>query len=182
MSTRKFCLAILSSEDATGYEIRKTAQEGHFNHFIEASYGSIYPCLAKMEREGLVTWKEEVTSGKPSRKLYSITRDGRHAFLKELYHTPVEDIFRSPFLLLSLYCKWVEKEFISTAIDRRIEHLTHKIQCLKEQLEGCDDPASSWTMEYGVTTLSASLEFLKTNRSRLEEIAGACLPSSQAAE
>ncbi len=161
MSTRKFCLAILSSGDATGYEIRKTAQEGRFSHFVEASYGSIYPSLAKMEQDGLVTWREEASSGKPSRKIYSITPVGREAFLQELHETPVEDLFRSPFLLLALYCRWVGTEFISKEIDRRIEHLELQVAGLKHELEISTDPAALWTLEYGITAYSASLNFFK---------------------
>lgn len=182
MSTRKFCLAILSSGDATGYEIRKTAQEGHFSHFIEASYGSIYPSLAKMEQEGLVTWREETSSGKPSRKIYSITQAGRDAFVQELTATPVEDLFRSPFLLLALYSRWVGGEFISREIDRRIEHLELKIGGMKHEVELCEDPASAWTLGYGITTLSASLDYLKMNRSKLERIASERVSHAQAAE
>ncbi|KZK86588.1 Transcriptional regulator PadR-like family protein [Pseudovibrio sp. Ad46] len=182
MSTRKFCLAILSSGDATGYEIRKTAQEGHFSHFIEASYGSIYPSLAKMEQDGLVTWREEISPGKPSRKIYSITQAGRDAFVQELSETPVEDLFRSPFLLLALYSRWVGGEFISKEIDRRIEHLELKIGGMTHELEICEDPASAWTLEYGITTLSASLNYMKMNRSKLERIASERVSHAQAAE
>ncbi len=182
MSTRKFCLAILSSGDATGYEIRKAAQEGHFSHFIEASYGSIYPSLAKMEQEGLVTWREELSSGKPSRKIYSITQLGRDAFLKELFETPVEDLFRSSFLLLALYSRWVGPEFISKEIDRRMEHLELKIAGLQHELEITKDPASAWTLEYGITAYNASLNYLKMNRSKLERIASEPVSHAQAAE
>ena len=55
MSVRTLCLAILNFGDATGYEIRKLSTEGKFRYFIEASFGSIYPTLARLEAEGLVT-------------------------------------------------------------------------------------------------------------------------------
>ncbi len=182
MSTRKFCLAILSNGEATGYEIRKAAQEGQYSHFIEAGYGSIYPSLAKMEQEGLVVFREETSVGKPSRKIYSMTPAGRSAFVQELKETPVEDLFRSPFLLLALNSRWVGSDFISKEIDRREEHLEQKIEGMRHQLELCCDPASAWTLEYGITTLSASLSYLKTNRSKLEQIAGECNAPVLAAE
>ncbi len=182
MSKRKFCLAILSSRDATGYDIRKIAQGGHFSNFIDASYGSIYPSLAKMEREGLVTLREEISSGKPARKIYSITQAGRDAFVQELHETPVEDLFRSPFLLLALYSRWVGGEFISREIDRRIEHLELKIRGLNHELTICHDPASAWTLEYGMFMLNASLNYLKMNRSKLERIASKRVSHAQAAE
>lgn len=182
MSTRKFCLAILSNGEATGYEIRKIAQEGRFSHFIDASYGSIYPGLAKLETEGLVTWREESTAGKPTRKVYSITEAGREEFVKELRETPVEDFFRSSFLLLAHYCQWVGEDFIKDEIDRRIEHIQTQLNDLKELRQEVDESGSLWTIDYGIAMETASLEYLTTNRSRLEAIAREPVQHRQAAE
>lgn len=81
MSVRSLCLAILSFGDATGYEIRKESTEGRFSYFDDASFGSIYPALARLEAEGLVTVREEPQAGKPARKVYSITEAGRKVFI-----------------------------------------------------------------------------------------------------
>ena len=43
MNVRTLCLGVLSAGEASGYEIKKEIEEGLFSHFIEASYGSIYP-------------------------------------------------------------------------------------------------------------------------------------------
>jgi PadR family transcriptional regulator AphA len=43
MNVRTLCLGILAQHDASGYEIKKAVEEGLFAHFIDASYGSIYP-------------------------------------------------------------------------------------------------------------------------------------------
>ena len=50
--THTLCLGILRFGDATGYEIKKMVEEDMFNHFIEASYGSIYPALTRMSQDG----------------------------------------------------------------------------------------------------------------------------------
>ena len=80
MNVRTLCLAILYFGDATGYEIRKLSTEGKYSYFVEASYGAIYPALAKLEKDGLVTCRIEAVEGKPSRKVYSITDAGRNEF------------------------------------------------------------------------------------------------------
>ncbi|MEE9590251.1 MAG: PadR family transcriptional regulator, partial [Hyphomicrobiaceae bacterium] len=93
MNVRTLCLGILYFGEATGYEIRKTASEGGFSHFIEANYGSIYPALTKLTQDELVTMREEVVSGKPSRKVYALTDQGREA-LKAALNEPLRaDIF-----------------------------------------------------------------------------------------
>ncbi|MEO1142750.1 MAG: helix-turn-helix transcriptional regulator, partial [Pseudomonadota bacterium] len=54
MNTQSLILAILNFEDASGYEIKKESSEGAFSYFVDISYGSIYPTLAKLEADGLV--------------------------------------------------------------------------------------------------------------------------------
>ena len=67
MNVKTLCLAILYDENATGYEIRKLSVEGEYAYFVEASFGSIYPALAKLEEEGLVTSQVELQDGKPAK-------------------------------------------------------------------------------------------------------------------
>ena len=63
MNVRTLCLGILSVGEASGYEIKKEIEEGLFSHFIDASFGSIYPALTQLNAEGLVTLRaEEQTS------------------------------------------------------------------------------------------------------------------------
>ena len=45
MNVKTLCLSILYEGEATGYEIRRLCVEGECSYFIEASFGSIYPCL-----------------------------------------------------------------------------------------------------------------------------------------
>ena len=74
MNVRTLCLGILSLHEATGYEIRKMVEEGTFSHFIDASYGSIYPALAQLLKEGLVSVRTETAETvRPPRKVYTIT-------------------------------------------------------------------------------------------------------------
>ncbi|MTI16718.1 PadR family transcriptional regulator [Rhodobacteraceae bacterium RKSG542] len=182
MSTRKFCLAVLFCHDATGYEIRRIAGEGRFAFITEAGYGSIYPCLSKLESEGLVTVSEEFAPSKPPKKIYSITNIGKEAFVNELMELPAHDTFRSPFLLVSLFAQYLDADFIARAIDAREAYLRDKLSELRAQATECCNPASQWTMEYGITTLTASLEYLQKHRSRLEEIAREASSQPQAAE
>lgn len=73
MNVRTICLSILYEGESTGYEIRKLSIEGEYSYFVDASYGSIYPALAKLEQDGLVTSRVEAQAGKPAKKIYAIT-------------------------------------------------------------------------------------------------------------
>ena len=85
MNVRTICLAILYDGEATGYEIRKLSVEGEYSYFVDASFGSIYPALARLEAESLVTSRVEQQDGRPAKKIYSITAAGRTAFIASLF-------------------------------------------------------------------------------------------------
>ena len=95
MNTQSLILAILNFEDASGYEIKKESSEGAFSYFVDISYGSIYPTLAKLEADGLVEGRSEAQSGKPDKKVYSITDKGREEFISTLSVAPQKDKFKS---------------------------------------------------------------------------------------
>ncbi|MFN4010455.1 MAG: PadR family transcriptional regulator [Pannonibacter sp.] len=173
MSVRRLCLAILNFGDATGYEIRKASTEGEFSYFEEAGFGSIYPTLAKLEAEGLVTVRHEPQEGKPARKVYSITDTGR-AELKALLSEPLaEDTFRSPFLLVAMCADLVGTAVVRRAVDRQMDQIRAEISQLREMTQKCDHPATRWTINCGLTCMEQNLKFLEMNRSELEQIAEA---------
>ena len=84
MNTQSLILAILNFQDATGYEIKKQSTEGPFSYFVDVSYGTIYPTLSRLEKEGLVTCRSQAQEGKPDKKVYTITPAGRQMFLDAL--------------------------------------------------------------------------------------------------
>jgi len=171
MNIRTLCLAILHEGDATGYEIKKLSVEGKYRYFAEASFGSIYPTLARLEQDGLVTLREETQPGKPPRKIYSITTAGRSALVEALSETPPPDVFRSSFLLVALCAGLLERRTVVAAVEARIGHLRNDIAHLEELLRSTNDPATHWAASYGVACMTRSREYLAEHRHGIEAIA-----------
>ncbi|MFD1694552.1 PadR family transcriptional regulator [Roseibium aestuarii] len=172
MSVRSLCLAILSFGEATGYEIRKESTSGRFSYFDDASYGSIYPTLAKLEREGLVSLREEPQRGKPTRKIYAITEAGRAALVEELREPPEPDRFRSPFLLTALCAENLDRDTLSMAIARRRQHLNDELAILQAHDGDCDHGPSRWTRAFGIACMEFSLAYLAQHGDELLAMAG----------
>ena len=55
MDAKTLCLGALQFGDASGYEIKKMFEDGLLGHLHEASFGSIYPALTRLEEDGLAT-------------------------------------------------------------------------------------------------------------------------------
>ena len=77
MDVRTICLGILTRGDATGYEIKKLFEEDGYQHFVEASFGSIYPALSRLTEQGYVSVREESQEKRPDRKVYVLTAAGQ---------------------------------------------------------------------------------------------------------
>ena len=171
MNVRTLCLAILNIRNATGYEIKKLCLEGEFQHFAEVSFGSIYPALSKLEAEGLVSCHKQTQDGKPNRKNYSITTAGKAEFIKLINVLPKPDKFKSEFLLLSLNAQIAECQLLEEAISAQICQYEGEYEMIEKLIEGCDQPALVWTVNYGKATLAAKIKYLKNNRQQLLDLA-----------
>lgn len=181
MNIRTLCLAILYFGDATGYEIKKESTDGKFSHFVDASFGSIYPALARLEADGKVTVREESQPGKPARKIYSITASGREEFRAALEETATPDLFRSPFLLIACCARLAGEERVRRAIDEHISQIREQLAHLNAIFVDKDMDAASWAVDYGRHCMNQKLAYLEANRARLEAIAasGGVEPDAQ---
>jgi DNA-binding PadR family transcriptional regulator len=151
MNVRTVCLSILYEGEATGYEIRRLTVEGECSYFVEASFGSIYPALAKMEAEGLVTSRIEPQDGKPARKIYAITEAGRRAFVASLHEPLGEEVFRSPFLLFARYAHLLPASLVESRLAEQLDSVREK----RRQLENVRDkgnltPGDAWVLRHGL--------------------------------
>jgi DNA-binding PadR family transcriptional regulator len=81
-------LGVLARESSSGYEVAQMmrAPVGFFWH---ARHSQIYPELASLEAQGLVTFEVVEQSDRPAKKVYSLTDTGRAA-LREWVTSPLD--------------------------------------------------------------------------------------------
>lgn len=182
MNVRTLCLSILYNGEASGYDIRRMSTEEEFAYFVEASFGSIYPALAKLEDEGLVSSRTEQQDGKPARKVYSITEAGRRAFAEQLAEPLGEDMFRSPFLLFARFVHILPRDLVEQRCE---EFLARSVDSLKQLNDaGCKyegNPADKWVVDYGRAVLEVAEQHFRTHMHDLITMARA-EPRKDAAE
>ena len=172
MNVRTLCLAILTSGDATGYEIRKLVADGHFGHFVDASYGSIYPALARLHAERLCDVHNEEQDGRPTRKVYSINEKGRAAFAEMLSRPAQPDVFKSEFLLLAMFAQFMSVADVERAIDAQVRRLVDDLEMIDRARASVDLAGADWVAEYGRTCLQTQLDFIYERREALVAAAG----------
>jgi DNA-binding PadR family transcriptional regulator len=174
MNVRTICLAILAHGEATGYDLKKSWQEGPFAYLGGASYGSIYPALARLQRDGLIESREEIQQGKPVRRVYSLTNAGREAFVAEMSGTPEPDEFRSHFGVIALCTPFLERSVVARVIDERLRQQRDNIAMLEKAQKG--GTAVGWLLDWGLTQYKNEVAFIEASRGRLEALAGTGRP------
>jgi DNA-binding PadR family transcriptional regulator len=183
MNVRTVCLSILYGGDATGYEIRRLCVEGECSYFVEASFGSIYPALAKLEDDGLVSSHVEQQDGKPSKKIYSITEAGRAAFTQALLEPLGEEVFRSPFLLFARFAHLLPADLVETRLNEQLQRTIDKKKLLNDVLcEGTVSASDKWVVDYGLSIMEVAERHMRNHMTDLITLARAEPAKKDAAE
>lgn len=166
MDAKTLCLAILSLDDASGYEIRKQVEEGPFQYFQKASYGSIYPALGRLHEQGLVGVREQVQDGRPAKKIYSLTPEGRRVLAEALSLPADADSYRSDFLTQMFFSHLLPPSLIAAHIDSRIDFYRNHLAGMDHDC-GCAAPGPRFAHGFGKAVYGAALAYLEANRDRL---------------
>lgn len=172
MNVRTLCLGVLSAGEASGYEIKKEIEEGLFSHFIEASFGSIYPALTQLAGEGLVTVRAEEQAGKPDKKVYAITPKGRDALARSITVVPGRDKYKSEFLFQMLLQQYLTPQAMLAAIDKQLTDLNADLvriqdcNCAEEPHAG-----ARFVADYGTAVLTAAVHVLTQKKAELLRVA-----------
>lgn len=119
MALKYALLSCLNESSATGYELTQKLKE-RMGNVWNSSHQQTYQELSKLVVERCVTFEEVPQSGKPDRKVYSITEQGRDV-LAEWVNTPTRrPKVRDP-LLLKLFAGelWEEANLVEEVCTHR---------------------------------------------------------------
>jgi DNA-binding PadR family transcriptional regulator len=163
MDTKTLCLGVMSLGAASGYEIKKAFEEDGLNHIYHTSYGSIYPALTALTKEGLAECAEMAQEKRPDKKVYSITEAGRAALLKALSAPPADDKFRSDFLFIMFFAHLLPPEHVARLIDQRIAQYEDHLAKMESSDCVCSQ-GDTFVHGMGLAIYRSAVEYLKSHR------------------
>lgn len=176
VSLRAAILGFLSLEPTSGYSLQKRF-EGSVGSFWSATQSQIYRELHTLEREELVSVKVKQGDGKPDRKVYSLTREGRDA-LRAWLREPLEpQKLRHPLLLKFVFAA----EVPAAELDALLAGYERRLRATREEYQGrVTSPAIFslarsrreallWqlSIEHGLSWCDAELTWTRRARKRL---------------
>ena len=176
MDVATLCLAVLAHGPASGYEIKKELEGGAYAHFFRASFGSIYPALARLAQEGFVTGREQEQAKRPDKKVYRLTPAGRRELSRRLQAPIGPDYIRSEFLLVLFHAELLPARHRRALIEERIRRLQ---ACIAQMSVGGEAACNryqgagpAFVHGYGLAIYKAELDYLESQR-RFFDLPGA---------
>ena len=171
MDVKDLCLGALTYGEATGYDIKKFF-ETSFSHCFLAGYGSIYPALAELTAEKLVTARTVPGQGGPSRKLYRLTEAGHKAFLASLKDTMPQHKVKSEFLVLMHFAEHLPPARLDAILDERLEDIARQLKLIRAFESSASAPRAAgarFVYGFGKAMMTAASDYINAHRAGLHK-------------
>lgn len=172
MDVKDLCLGALTHGDATGYDLKKFF-ENTFSHCFLAGYGSIYPALAELTEEKLVSAKTVPGQAGPSRKVYHLTEAGRKTFLARLEATEPQHKVKSEFLVIMHFAHLLPPKRLDAVLDQHLKELEQKLSLIEAYESGEDGAGTAspsgarFVCGFGKAMVGAARDYIRNHRHEL---------------
>lgn len=178
MSLKYAILGFLSHQPMTGYELKK-AFDRSIRHFWPANQSQIYRTLADLTGDGLVDMEVIEREERLDMKIYHVTPAGREELVRWLSTPlPIQD-YREPFLIQVYFGNQIPDEKLIAVLEHERNELEGLLALYKslygryqQQLKSQPDSRALFlsvsTLEYGIASNQAALEWLKSLIERVQ--------------
>jgi PadR family transcriptional regulator AphA len=170
VSFRHLILGLLTQQPMTGYDIRRVLQS--LGWLVgNPSFGSLYPTLHALLKDGLVTVAVTPRQEKPSRKVYSITDAGKQELQEWIDHSVVSNASLKAFVMrLILADNYARPGLVAHLQQRHVQVTEH--HAALEQAARTLDECTNWqrlALDYGLALATAELAWLNSTLNRLSQ-------------
>lgn len=131
MSLAHAILGLLQLRPMTGYELKVEGFDVTIAHFWHADQAQIYRTLDKLADEGLVSSQVEIQTGRPNRKIYSVTEAGRAALTRWLHEPQPLPVQRQSFLIQLFFADLLADADILVMLQQQLD--LHREQLARYQ-------------------------------------------------
>jgi DNA-binding PadR family transcriptional regulator len=156
-------LSLLSKQPTHGYDLLQSYESLFSSVLSPLNAGQIYTTLSRLERDGLVQKYPVVQEGKPDKRIYELTEEGRQV-LEEWFAHPLA----GPRIKDNFYLKLISSQMSNLAepqkiIDNQRQYYLqsmHDLNNLALQAGISDDPTKLLLVQGAILHLKADLEWL----------------------
>jgi len=182
-------LGFIEYQPMTGYDLKKYFDVS-VKHFWSATQSHIYKALDGLEKKGWAEARVIPQEGKPNRKEYQITAEGRSELRRWLLTPlPMEPV-RDANLIKIFFSHFSSNEEIAALLDVRIKEIKEHLHLLKTSVQiGLDENAKRigvervrqlWqiTLDYGIAHYEFELSWHEKTLKRVRSLPPLMPPKS----
>jgi DNA-binding PadR family transcriptional regulator len=156
-------LGLLKQQPMHGYQLSRELGES-LGGFWRVSYGSLYPTLRRLERDGLVAPVPGQPTGGRRKTVYGITDEGERAFLELLQEAPGDTSTEDArFRVRLAFFRYLPPETRVRLLERRRAALTERLASFDAAIEAGRPEADDYrlaVMEHGRAATEADIDWL----------------------
>ncbi|MCX6093752.1 MAG: PadR family transcriptional regulator [Candidatus Bipolaricaulota bacterium] len=165
-------LGFLIEAPRHGYDLRRDLVEG-LGELWHVALSQLYSVLHRLVEEGWAEVEVEPQEDRPSRQMYSVTKDGRRAFWQWAC-SPVahpRDL-RVVFLAKVYFLRKLRPEEVGSLIDAQKSKLSEALASLEKQgaVASNDAALGAAACSFRVAQMESALRWLEESRSLLETV------------
>jgi DNA-binding PadR family transcriptional regulator len=167
-------LGLLSHEPLAGYDIKKRI-DSSIRFFWKGSFGSIYPALNTMEKDGLII-KKESTEASRGKIVYSISDLGTNVLIEWLKNSQAKNELKYETLLKLFFGGVVDKRITISSIEAFENNVKQELELLRryqdnlsKDLNNQDHIYYYLTVLFGVETYEGYLRWCNMAKEMLQD-------------
>jgi DNA-binding PadR family transcriptional regulator len=154
-------LGLLKERSMHGYQLKKRLSES-LGPFWPVSYGSLYPALKRLQRQGSVENVFPRAEVGRRKNVYRITEDGERLFA-QMVESPDPGTDDNSFRVRLTFFRHLKPETRIGVMERRRAILTERLKDLKERFVAYREAVDSYTlslMRHGMDTTEHDIRWL----------------------
>jgi len=155
-------LGLLKERSMHGYQLSKRLTDT-LGGFWRVSYGSLYPSLRRLEREGAVEKVFDEQAVGRRKNVYRITEKGERLFLDLLQETGTESAEENRFRVRLAFFKYLAPDTRIRLLERRRAYLEERLSAIKDTLRARRERYDAYTlslMEHGQVSTEQDIAWL----------------------
>lgn len=166
---RHAILGLLSIEPQSGYDLGRAFARS-VGHFWHADQSQIYRTLDQMDSQGIITTETIVQSGRPDRRVHSLTSIGRDELDAWLRSAQEEERPKEPFLARLFFAGSLGVDGVTRLLAERecvVAATLERLRSISEPEGDLDAELRAATLRSGITAAEAELAWLADTRRRV---------------
>jgi DNA-binding PadR family transcriptional regulator len=157
-------LGLLKEQPMHGYQLSRELTES-LGGFWRVSYGSLYPTLRRLEKDGSVQSVVDAEGRGRRKTTYEITEQGERVFLDLLQETPHDNSTEdTKFRVRLAFFRYLPPETRIRLLERRRATLEDRLSTIKDSLRGTRERVDTYTlslMEHGQSATESDIAWLE---------------------